>query len=67
MHLGEPAAEIQAGSALRQGLVGERVEGDDLATGGLEELCGLGVAEREGASAGHGDHGAALGGRREVG
>ena len=36
----------------------ERVEGDDVAAGGREQLLGLGVAEREGPPARDRDHGA---------
>ena len=64
MHLGEAAAEVEPGGALGQRLVGERVERDDVAAGRVEQLVGLGVAEGEGAAAGHGDDrvGARVGG-----
>ncbi len=47
MHLGEPAAEHQAGRARRQRLVPQRVDGDHLRPGRGEQLNGLGIAEAE--------------------
>ena len=65
--LREAPAEIEARRALGQGLVGERVERDDLAARRFEQLGGLGVAEGEGAPTGHRDDRTAIAGRRELG
>ena len=59
VHLGEPASQVQPTAALRQGRCRERVDVNHLEPTGFEQFRGLGVAEGEGASPGHGHHGAA--------
>ena len=56
VHLGEAAAEDQAGRPLRQLLVPQRVERGHPGPGRLEQFGLLGVAEGEGRAAGHGHH-----------
>ena len=59
VHLGEPSPQVQPTAVLWQGRCSERVDVNNLEPTGLEQFCGLGVSEGEGASPGHGHHGPA--------
>ena len=57
VHLGEPSPQVQPTAVLWQGRCSERIDVNHLEPTGLEQFCGLGVSEGEGASPGHGHHG----------